>query len=144
MGHNKSGIIFYGPPVILNLKLAEEICIKTAVSFQKEIKSLKYYFVPREKIIEINSTHLNHDYPTDIITFDYCKGKKILGEVFICDSVIKENALDLKLDFTEELNRVVFHGLLHLIGFNDKTVEEIKEMRIAENNCLKLTKGQHE
>lgn len=102
------------------------------------IVKLHYHFVPREKIRDINIRHLDHDYETDIITFQYGKTNKIEGEVFICPDVVFENAEDLSLSSKDELNRVAIHGLLHLLGYNDQTSSEKMEMRRKEDECLKV------
>ena len=67
----------------------------------------------------MDESHLNHDYATDIITFDYCRQKQILGEVYVCCDVVLENAKQLSLNVEDELRRVVVHGLLHLLGYKD-------------------------
>ncbi len=102
------------------------------------ITNLSYNCVSREKIVEVNKRYLNHDYPTDIITFDYCSNNKIAGEIFLCPDVIAENAKDLNIDLEEELYRVVVHGLLHLIGYEDKTREGKKTMRNKEDLALSI------
>lgn len=87
-------------------------------------------------LLEINKQYLNHDYYTDIVTFDYGENSVISGDLFISVDRIKENAENFKATFKEELFRVVFHGVLHLVGYNDKTEEEHKEMRQKENYYL--------
>ena len=94
-------------------------------------------FCSDDYLLEINKTHLKHDYYTDIITFDYSE-TSVSGDLFISIDRVTENANDLKLLFKDELNRVVVHGVLHLLGFKDKTEEESKEMRFLENQALKL------
>ncbi len=102
------------------------------------ISNLIYNCVSREKIVEVNKRYLHHDYPTDIITFDYCSNNKIAGDIFICPDVIAENAKDLFIDYNEELNRVIVHGLLHLMGYEDKTAEGKKIMRNKEDQALSV------
>jgi probable rRNA maturation factor len=101
------------------------------------IKKLHYSFVSREIIQEINQEHLSHDYETDVITFDYSEGNIIVGEVFLCPSVILENSKSLAVSFEEELLRVVLHGLLHLIGYDDQTPDQISAMREKEDEYVK-------
>lgn len=88
-------------------------------------------------LLELNKKHLNHDYFTDIITFSYTTNNHISGDLFISVDRVKDNARNQKLSFENELERVIYHGVLHLCGYNDKTPEEIKEMRSKENYYLK-------
>ena len=87
-------------------------------------------------LLDLNKKHLNHDYFTDIITFSYTTLDRISGDLFISVDRVKENALKEGVFFERELERVVYHGVLHLCGYNDKTLEEIKEMRSKENYYL--------
>lgn len=87
-------------------------------------------------LLELNKKHLKHDYFTDIITFSYTTLDRISGDLFISVDRVKENALKEGVFFERELERVVYHGVLHLCGYNDKTPEEIKEMRSKENYYL--------
>ena len=87
-------------------------------------------------LLEINKQFLNHDYYTDIITFNYCEGNTVSGDLFISIDRVKENADDFASVFMKELYRVIFHGILHLIGYNDKTKEEQVEMRQKEDFYL--------
>mgnify|MGYP002508976504 CR=1 FL=1 len=89
-------------------------------------------------ILEINQQFLGHDYYTDIITFDYCEGEKLSGDLFISVDSVRENAIEYGTEFKDELNRVIVHGLLHLIGYDDHCDEDIKEMRAKENYYLSL------
>jgi rRNA maturation RNase YbeY len=99
---------------------------------------LSYIFVSDEYLLEMNKTHLDHDYYTDIITFNYNEDDLVSGDMFISIDRISDNAKQLSLKFADELDRVIVHGLLHLIGFNDKTNEEQLEMTKQENYCLEL------
>ena len=94
-------------------------------------------FCSDDYLLEINKSHLNHDYYTDIITFDYTK-ETISGDLFISVDRVKDNANNLNVRFANELNRVVVHGVLHLLGFKDKTLNEANNMRKQENEALKL------
>ena len=89
-------------------------------------------------ILDINLKYLQHDYFTDIITFDYCEGDKISGDLFISIDSVRENAVTYGAAFEEELNRVMVHGILHLIGYDDHTKAEQKTMRQKENYYLSL------
>ena len=89
-------------------------------------------------ILEVNLKYLQHDYFTDIITFDYCEGDTLSGDLFISIDSVRENAAFYKTEFEEELNRVIVHGVLHLIGYDDHTEADKKEMRSKENYYLSL------
>ena len=82
--------------------------------------------------------YLQHDYFTDIITFDYCEGDVLSGDLFISIDSVRENAKTYGTEFEDELNRVIVHGVLHLIGYDDHTAREQKEMRSKENYYLSL------
>lgn len=100
---------------------------------------LNYIFCNDEYLLQINKAHLNHDYYTDIITFDLSSGDRhVEGEVYISTDRVRDNAEELKTTITEELHRVIFHGALHLCGYKDKTAHHAKQMRAAENQCLAL------
>ena len=87
-------------------------------------------------LLDLNKKHLNHDYFTDIITFSYTVNNKISGDLFISVDRVKENSLKECVSFEKELERVIYHGVLHLCGYNDKTQKESKEMRSKENYYL--------
>ena len=87
-------------------------------------------------LLDLNKKHLDHDYFTDIITFSYTVKNKISGDLFISVDRVKENSLKECVSFEKELERVVYHGVLHLCGYKDKTEKEIKEMRSKENYYL--------
>ena len=87
----------------------------------KKSSKITYIFCSDEEILRINQSYLKHDYYTDIITFDYTKGDKISGDLFISLETVKSNSEKFKTDFDEELRRVMIHGILHLCGYNDKT-----------------------
>ena len=89
-------------------------------------------------ILEINTQFLGHDYYTDIITFDYSEENLLNGELYISIDTVKANALEYQQEFLVELHRVIIHGFLHLIGFDDHQEDDIKEMRQAENDALAL------
>ena len=89
-------------------------------------------------ILDINQRFLQHDYFTDIITFDYSEGSKISGDLFISVDSVKENSIEYGTDFEDELHRVIVHGILHLIGYDDHTDEDIKIMRSKEDYYLSL------
>ena len=100
------------------------------------LKKIDVYGVSDEELLSINKKHLEHDYYTDIITFDYSRGNKISGELYVSLERVEENALAQGLSYESELRRVVAHGILHLIGCKDKTEEEEKAMRSKEDEVL--------
>ena len=93
-------------------------------------------FVTDGYLLEMNKKHLNHDYYTDIITFDYCDENIISGDLFISIDRVRENAATFDSPFLQELKRVMIHGVLHLCGHKDKTKEEEENMRSLENKYL--------
>ena len=109
-----------------------------AKGHKSRIKNLVYHFVDDAEIIRMNIKHLQHDYATDIITFGYSEGKKISGDIYIGYETVMENAKDLSVSLMEEMCRVVAHGMLHLIGFDDHSNEEKALMRNEEEKCLIL------
>jgi rRNA maturation RNase YbeY len=106
----------------------------------KSISLLNFVLVNDEALLEINMAHLQHDTYTDIITFDLRENPidPIEGEVYISIERVAENAITAGVDFENEFIRVVSHGLLHLLGYKDKTDAQAKEMRQEEEACLSL------
>lgn len=102
----------------------------------RRLGDINIIFCSDNYVLEINQKYLSHDYFTDIITFDYCEGEVISGDLFISVDSVRENALEYGTDFKEELNRVIVHGVLHLIGYDDHTPKDIKQMRAKENYYL--------
>lgn len=107
-----------------------------ATGYGKRIGELTYLFCDDEKILATNREFLNHDYYTDIITFDYTIGNRVGADVFISLDTVASNAEELGVAYDEELRRVIVHGLLHLCGLKDKTPEERATMESAENAAL--------
>ncbi|AQX04368.1 rRNA maturation RNase YbeY [Elizabethkingia meningoseptica] len=99
----------------------------------KKPGDINYILCDDEYLLEINKQYLDHDYYTDIITFDYCKGKIISGDIFLSLQRVLDNASMLETKQEEELNRVLAHGILHLCGYKDKTEGEQKLMRSKED-----------
>ena len=89
-------------------------------------------------ILDINLRYLQHDYFTDIISFDYCEGDKLSGDLFVSVDTVRENAGEYGTSFEEELHRVIVHGLLHLIGYDDHSAADRKVMRSKEDYYLSL------
>ncbi len=108
-----------------------------------DVGSLTYIYCSDAYLLEINIEYLKHDTLTDIITFDYCEGKLISGDIFISIDRVKDNALEFKVSFKEELLRVMAHGLLHLMGFKDKSDAESALMRSKEEEKIKLFHVEH-
>lgn len=104
----------------------------------KRVGEINYLFCDDAYLIEVNRTYLNHDTYTDIITFDYVAGNIIAGDIFISVERVKENALLFDTSFERELHRVIIHGVLHLLGQEDKGEAEAREMRKREEECLSL------
>ena len=96
-----------------------------------------FIYCSDEYLLEINRKYLNHDYFTDVITFDYCEGKTISGDIFISVERVRENANTQEEKFENELHRVMVHGVLHLLGFKDKSKSAKDKMRRKEDVCLK-------
>ena len=99
----------------------------------KKLGDINYIFCDDEYLLKVNQDFLQHDYYTDIITFDYVKGKTISGDIFISVERIKDNAIALSKEYESEFKRVLAHGILHLCGYKDKTPEEEKIMRDKED-----------
>ena len=103
-----------------------------------QLGSLDYVFCDDEYLWNINMQYLNHDTYTDIITFDYSAGKMISGDIFISVERVDDNASDHGVSFENELLRVMCHGVLHLMGYNDKKEDEVVQMRSKEDNMIKM------
>ena len=122
-------------PAIDQTKVSRWIKL-VAASQGRKAGHINYIFCDDERILEVNNYYLQHDYFTDIITFDYSSGKTISGDIFISIDTVKSNAEGLKISFEEELHRVIIHGILHLCGQDDKTTESQAEMTRKENEAL--------
>ncbi|MGL4520106.1 MAG: rRNA maturation RNase YbeY [Phocaeicola sp.] len=109
---------------------------EVAASYEKRVGEINYIFCSDEKILEVNRTYLQHDYYTDIITFDYCAGNRIAGDLFISLETIATNAEAFEQPYERELYRVIIHGILHLCGIDDKGPGEREIMEAAENSAL--------
>ena len=102
----------------------------------KRLGDVSVIFCSDNYILNINIKYLQHDYFTDIITFDYCEGNRLSGDLFISIDSVRENAAFYGTQFADELNRVIVHGLLHLIGYDDHSDADIAVMRSKENYYL--------
>ena len=102
----------------------------------KRLGDVSVIFCSDNYILNVNIKYLQHDYFTDIITFDYCEGNRLSGDLFISIDSVRENAAFYGTEFADELNRVIVHGLLHLIGYDDHSDADIAVMRSKENYYL--------
>lgn len=113
--------------------------IKSVIESEKYILgTISIILCSDEYLLQINKKFLSHNYYTDIITFNYSQENLVSGELFISIDRVKENAVKFKVSFKKELNRVMIHGTLHLCGYKDKTVLDIKKMKRKENQKLKM------
>ncbi len=124
-------------PDFIDESVAEWIT-KIINEYSRITGDINYLFCDDSYILEVNKRYLNHNYFTDIVTFDYCKSNIISGDLIISIDTVKTNSLLYNTTFTEELLRVIIHGILHLVGFKDHTDDEKKQMRELENKALKL------
>ena len=111
---------------------------EVAACYGKRVGEIAYIFCSDDKILEVNRQYLQHDYYTDIITFDYCEGDRISGDLFISLDTVRSNAEQFEQPHDRELHRVIIHGILHLCGINDKGPGEREIMEAAENKALAL------
>ena len=135
---------FFNKDIKFNLpgKLLLKRWIKTVVEQNGfKVGDINVILCDDPSILEINTQFLGHDYYTDIITFDYSEENVLNGELYISIDTVKANAQEYGQEFPDELHRVVIHGFLHLIGFDDHQEDDIKEMRQAENDALALLKS---
>lgn len=107
-------------------------------SEEKVLGELSYIFCDDEYLLEINQQYLDHDTLTDIISFDYTEGNIVSGDIFISVERVRDNALDFKVDFEEELKRVIIHGVLHYCGYKDKSESDEQLMRFKEDEKVKM------
>lgn len=111
---------------------------KVAAKYNRKVGDIAYIFCSDERILEVNREYLQHDYYTDIITFDYCEDDVISGDLFISLDTVKTNSEEFNTPYEEELHRTIIHGVLHLCGINDKGPGEREIMEKAENEALSL------
>ncbi len=112
-------------------------------SENKKEGDINYIFCDDEYILEINKQYLDHDYYTDIISFDYSVGNELHGDIFVSVERVRENAIEFEVTFDEELKRVLAHGVLHYCGYKDKTEEEELIMRSKEDEKIKMFHVEH-
>ena len=111
---------------------------QVAANHGKKVGEIAYIFCSDEKILEVNRQYLEHDYYTDIITFDYTEGNRISGDLFISLDTVRTNAEQFDQPYERELHRVIIHGILHLCGINDKGPGEREIMEAEENKALDI------
>jgi probable rRNA maturation factor len=112
-------------------------------SENKVLGEVNYIFCDDDYLLEINKQYLNHDYFTDIISFDYTEGSLISGDIFISIDRVNENANDFKVSFEDELKRVIIHGILHYCGYKDKSLVDEELMRSKEEDKIKMFHVKH-
>ena len=122
--------------ILDNKKQISDWLLSLARSEGFTIKNLHYNFVSDEKIHSINNQFLNHDYPTDVIAFDYCEDKELSGEVFVCQKIVEQNAVYYSQGVENETLRVLCHALFHLCGYKDKSSKDLAVMRSAEDKAI--------
>lgn len=123
----------------IELKKFKETVLDITKEHGKSFIGLNYVFLSDDELLKINQDYLSHDYYTDIITFDLSEEEnEIEGEIYISIDRVKENAIAMNTSFENELLRVMYHGLLHLMGYLDKSTSEEKIMRAKEDECLNL------
>ena len=117
---------------------------RVAATYGKKVGEVGYLFCDDEHILEVNHKYLQHDYYTDIITFDYCEDDVLNGDIVISLDTVRSNAELFGKSYDEELHRVIIHGILHLCGINDKGPGEREQMEAAEDKALKVRGGEGE
>lgn len=132
---------FQTPSLLTGRRRLKEFIAELFRAESKKLSELTYVFCSDEYLLAINKSFLQHDYFTDIITFDLSETKEsITGEVYISVDRVRDNAQTLGVDFNTELLRVIFHGALHLCGYKDKRPQDKKAMTAAEDKYLRLYK----
>jgi len=113
---------------------------KTILTEGKIVGDISFIFCSDNYLLEVNKTYLDHDYFTDIITFDYVEGTLINGDIFISVDRVFDNSVEFKATFDDEMNRILIHGILHLLGYKDKNKKDKLLMTKKEDSYLKLLK----
>ena len=133
--------IYYHSECDFQLKDDESITkwLKDAISTEdKELGEINYIFCDDQYLLKKNQEYLQHDTFTDIITFDYTEKNRLSADIFISIERVKENAINFAVPFETELRRVIIHGVLHLMGYKDKSEEDAETMRSKENFYLSI------
>ena len=110
----------------------------TVVNEKKKVGDINYIFCSKEYLKKMNNDYLSKNYETDVISFDFSKDNKISGDIYISSETVKKNSIIFNVCFNNELKRVMVHGLLHLLNYNDKSKQELKIMREKENFYINL------
>ena len=110
----------------------------TIVNEKKKVGDINYIFCSKEYLKKMNNDYLSKNYETDVISFDFSKDNKISGDIYISSETVKKNSTIFNVCFNNELKRVMVHGLLHLLNYNDKSKQELKIMREKENFYINL------
>ncbi|MDD3272589.1 MAG: rRNA maturation RNase YbeY [Bacteroidales bacterium] len=110
--------------------------IRRTIEGRMDLGELNFIFCSDDYLLNINKQYLNHNYYTDVITFDYCNQNILSGDIFISLDTVKENSKDYSVSFENELYRVMIHGVLHLLGFDDKSDIDKVQMKNAEDEAL--------
>lgn len=113
---------------------------KLVINENRILGDVNYILCSDNYLLNINREYLNHDYFTDVISFDYCEDNVISGDIFISVDTVSDNAKEYGATFENELERVMIHGVLHFVSYNDKTESDQKTMRAKENQYLSLFK----
>ncbi len=122
----------------IDIDLTQRWIERVAEAHGRHAHELTYIFCDDERILEVNRRFLNHDYYTDIITFDYTRGRLLRGDLYISLDTVATNAVAVNQPYARELNRVIIHGILHLCGINDKGPGEREIMEANENEALDM------
>jgi probable rRNA maturation factor len=135
--------IYELPDFVLENEILAHKWLDTLLTERFKIQAyiLNFIFVTKTQILELNTNYLKHEYETDVISFDFSKDFNVFGgDIFICPEVVEKNAEEYGVSFEEEILRVMVHGVLHFMGFSDKTEIDSAEMRSQEDICLELYK----
>lgn len=129
--------LFFTPTILQKRIFLKSFIEKKIREKKKSLLVVNYYFCDEKEHLKINREALKHDYNTDIITFSFNIKKNVGGDIYINIDEVKKNAMLYNCSFKEELHRVIFHGILHLLDYNDKTEKEKQQMRKTENRWIK-------
>ena len=110
----------------------------TVVNEKKKVGDINYIFCSKQYLKKMNNDYLSKNYETDVISFDFSNDNKISGDIYISSETVKKNSIIFNVCFNNELKRVMVHGLLHLLNYNDKSKQELKIMREKENFYINL------
>ena len=135
--------VYYTGFTLQDQKPVSEWLLSLAHNEGFSIKKLLYNYISADQIQSLNNEFLKHNYPTDVIAFDYCEGNEISGEVFICQKEVESNASIHSQSIENETLRVLCHALFHLCGYNDKTDKDQANMRLIEDRAIASFQTSH-